>query len=43
MLEGYIPSYDAEVVTASVDDSLNEVGFIMPGLGDAGDRQFGVA
>jgi uracil phosphoribosyltransferase len=35
--------YDAEVVTASIDESLNDVGFIMPGLGDAGDRQFGVA
>jgi uracil phosphoribosyltransferase len=25
-----------------VDERLNEVGFIVPGLGDAGDRQFGV-
>ncbi len=31
------------VVTASVDDRLNDVGFIIPGLGDAGDRQFGGA
>ena len=30
------------VVTASVDSHLNEVGFIVPGLGDAGDRQYGV-
>jgi uracil phosphoribosyltransferase len=30
------------VVTASVDERLNEVGFILPGLGDAGDRQFGL-
>lgn len=29
------------LVTASVDDGLNEVGFIVPGLGDAGDRQYG--
>lgn len=29
--------------TAAIDDSLNEVAFIQPGLGDAGDRQFGVA
>lgn len=29
------------VITASIDDGLNEVGFITPGLGDAGDRQFG--
>jgi uracil phosphoribosyltransferase len=26
---------------AAVDERLNEAGFIMPGLGDAGDRQFG--
>jgi uracil phosphoribosyltransferase len=32
-----------EVVTASIDRHLNERGFIVPGLGDAGDRQFGVA
>ncbi len=29
------------VVTASVDERLNEHGFIVPGLGDAGDRQYG--
>jgi uracil phosphoribosyltransferase len=28
---------------AAVDDHLNEVGYIVPGLGDAGDRQFGTA
>jgi len=27
--------------TASIDDHLNENAFIVPGLGDAGDRQFG--
>ena len=30
------------VVTAAIDSHLNEVGFIVPGLGDAGDRQYGV-
>jgi uracil phosphoribosyltransferase len=29
------------LVTASVDERLNERAFIVPGLGDAGDRQFG--
>ena len=29
------------VVTAAIDDHLNESAFIVPGLGDAGDRQFG--
>jgi len=28
------------VVTASIDERLDERGFIVPGLGDAGDRQF---
>ncbi|MEQ4204154.1 uracil phosphoribosyltransferase [Actinopolymorpha sp. B17G11] len=30
------------VVTAGLDDHLNEKGFIVPGLGDAGDRLYGV-
>jgi uracil phosphoribosyltransferase len=29
------------IVTASIDDGLNDKMFIVPGLGDAGDRQFG--
>jgi uracil phosphoribosyltransferase len=29
------------IVTAAVDDHLNDDAFIVPGLGDAGDRQFG--
>ncbi|WP_239310498.1 uracil phosphoribosyltransferase [Frankia sp. Cj3] len=32
---------DARVVTASIDERLNDDAFIVPGLGDAGDRQFG--
>ncbi|HCS38129.1 MAG TPA: uracil phosphoribosyltransferase [Anaerolineaceae bacterium] len=28
---------------ACIDDRLNEIGYIVPGLGDAGDRQFGTA
>jgi uracil phosphoribosyltransferase len=31
---------DAEVVTVAVDDHLDDDGFIVPGLGDAGDRAF---
>ena len=31
------------LVTAGLDDGLNEKGYIVPGLGDAGDRLFGVA
>jgi len=32
---------DVPIYLAAVDDHLNERGFIVPGLGDAGDRQFG--
>jgi uracil phosphoribosyltransferase len=31
------------VVTAAVDEKLNDKGYIVPGLGDAGDRLYGVA
>lgn len=33
---------DVQVVTAAVDERLDENGFIIPGLGDAGDRLYGV-
>ena len=32
---------DVEIYTASVDEKLNENGYILPGLGDAGDKIFG--
>jgi len=32
---------DARLFTAAIDDRLNEAAYIVPGLGDAGDRQFG--
>ena len=32
---------DVPIHLAAVDDHLNERGYIVPGLGDAGDRQFG--
>ena len=32
---------DVHIVTASVDRKLNDKGYIVPGLGDAGDRMFG--
>jgi len=34
---------DVPIYVAAVDDHLNDVGYIVPGLGDAGDRQFGTA
>ena len=32
---------DVPIVTAAIDEKLNEKGYIVPGLGDAGDRMFG--
>lgn len=32
---------DVPIHVAAIDERLNEIGFIVPGLGDAGDRQFG--
>ena len=32
---------DVELYTASIDDRLNDKGYILPGLGDAGDKIFG--
>ncbi len=32
---------DVQIYTASIDEKLNEIGYIVPGLGDAGDRIFG--
>lgn len=34
---------DVPLHIGALDERLNDVGFIMPGLGDAGDRQFGTA
>ncbi|MBU3021715.1 uracil phosphoribosyltransferase [Aestuariibacter sp. A3R04] len=32
---------DVDIFTASIDDKLNDKGYILPGLGDAGDKIFG--
>jgi uracil phosphoribosyltransferase len=34
---------DVRIVLGALDDRLNEVGYIVPGLGDAGDRLYGLA
>jgi uracil phosphoribosyltransferase len=34
---------DVPIYLAALDEKLNDIGYIMPGLGDAGDRQFGTA
>ena len=33
---------DVSIYTATIDEKLNEIGYIVPGLGDAGDRIFGI-
>ena len=37
------PSKSVHVVLGSLDEKLNEIGYIVPGLGDAGDRLYGIA
>ncbi len=32
---------DVDIYTAAVDEKLNDIGYILPGLGDAGDKIFG--
>ena len=32
---------EVPIHVAAIDEKLNEIGYIVPGLGDAGDRQFG--
>ena len=32
---------DVEIYTAAIDEKLNDIGYILPGLGDAGDKIFG--
>ncbi|WP_395307852.1 uracil phosphoribosyltransferase [Mycobacterium sp. AMU20-3851] len=32
---------DVRLITATIDEGLNDIAYIVPGLGDAGDRQFG--
>lgn len=34
---------DIDIYVAAIDEQLNSIGYIVPGLGDAGDRQFGTA
>jgi uracil phosphoribosyltransferase len=37
------PGKAVHVVLGALDEKLNEVGYIVPGLGDAGDRLYGIA
>jgi uracil phosphoribosyltransferase len=42
-LEKHLGDKDVKVVLGALDEKLNELGYIVPGLGDAGDRLYGLA
>ncbi|MGO1880420.1 MAG: uracil phosphoribosyltransferase, partial [Microbacterium gubbeenense] len=42
-IEGLVGDRDVTLVLGAVDAGLNEKGYIVPGLGDAGDRLYGTA
>ncbi len=39
----HIAHPNVDIHVATIDEKLNDIGYIVPGLGDAGDRQFGTA
>ncbi|MEO0027026.1 MAG: hypothetical protein RLZZ258_64 [Actinomycetota bacterium] len=42
-LEAHVHGKDVKLVLGALDEKLNEDGYIVPGLGDAGDRLYGTA
>jgi uracil phosphoribosyltransferase len=42
-VEDHVGNKDVKIVLGALDQKLNEVGYIVPGLGDAGDRLYGLA
>ena len=42
-LEKHLGDRDVKIVLGALDEMLNELGYIVPGLGDAGDRLYGLA
>ena len=42
-LEKHLGDKDVKIVLGALDEKLNELGYIVPGLGDAGDRLYGLA
>jgi uracil phosphoribosyltransferase len=42
-VEAHIGTKDVKIVLGALDEKLNELGYIVPGLGDAGDRLYGLA
>jgi uracil phosphoribosyltransferase len=43
VLEDELRGTNVTIVVASIDEKLDEKAYIVPGLGDAGDRLYGVA
>lgn len=41
-IEGLVGDRDVTLVLGALDERLNEKGYIVPGLGDAGDRMYGI-
>ena len=42
-VEKHLGERDVKIVLGALDEKLNELGYIVPGLGDAGDRLYGLA
>lgn len=42
-LQARWPEKSVDIVLGAMDEKLNEIGYIVPGLGDAGDRLYGIA
>jgi uracil phosphoribosyltransferase len=42
-VEKAVDNKDVTIVLGALDEKLNEIGYIVPGLGDAGDRLYGLA
>jgi uracil phosphoribosyltransferase len=42
-LDARWPDKSVDIVLGAMDEKLNEIGYIVPGLGDAGDRLYGIA
>jgi uracil phosphoribosyltransferase len=42
-VEKAVGNKDVTIVLGALDEKLNEIGYIVPGLGDAGDRLYGLA
>jgi uracil phosphoribosyltransferase len=42
-VEAAVGNKNVTVVLGALDEKLNEIGYIVPGLGDAGDRLYGLA